>query len=127
MKKLNIFCFGFGQVAKNFIKKLKIEKIPFKLSVTSREESKKKIFEGIDYQSFQFDEKKIDNNLIESFQDADHILISIAPVNGDDIVIKKLEKPKGFIARKLSSSFDNQIDSIANAIEERAMWQKYGL
>ena len=27
----------------------------------------------------------------------------------------------------LSSSFDNQIDSIANAIEERAMWQKYGL
>ncbi len=92
MKKLNIFCFGFGQVAKNFIKKLKIEKIPFKLSVTSREESKKKIFEGIDYQSFQFDEKKIDNNLIESFQDADHILISIAPVNGDDIVIKKLKE-----------------------------------
>ena len=46
---------------------------------------------------------------------------------GENIEIKKLEKPKGFIARKLSSSLDNQIDSIANAIEERAMWQKYGL
>ena len=46
---------------------------------------------------------------------------------GENIEIKKLEKPKGFIARKLSSSLDNQIDSIASAIEERAMWQKYGL
>ena len=26
MKSINIFCFGFGQVAKNFIKKLIIEK-----------------------------------------------------------------------------------------------------
>ena len=42
-------------------------------------------------------------------------------------MIKKLEKPKGFIARKLSSSIDNQIDSIVNAIEERALWQKFGL
>ena len=46
---------------------------------------------------------------------------------GENIVIKKLEKPKGFIAKKLSSSFDNQIDNIANAIEERALWQKFGL
>ena len=45
----------------------------------------------------------------------------------DEGVIKKLEKPKGFIARKLSSSLDSQIDSIANAIEERALWQKFGL
>ena len=46
---------------------------------------------------------------------------------GENIVIKKLEKPKGFIARKLSASVDNQIDNIANAIEERALWQKFGL
>ena len=46
---------------------------------------------------------------------------------GENVVIKKLEKPKGFIAKKLSSSLDNQIDNIANAIEERALWQKFGL
>ena len=46
---------------------------------------------------------------------------------GEDVVIKKLEKPKGFIARKLSASLDSQIDSIADAIEERALWQKFGL
>ena len=46
---------------------------------------------------------------------------------GEDIIVKKLEKPKGFIARKLSSSLDNQIDNIVNAIEEKALWQKFGL
>ena len=46
---------------------------------------------------------------------------------GDDIVIKNLEKQKSFIAKKLSSSIDNQIDNIASVIEERALWQKFGL
>ena len=46
---------------------------------------------------------------------------------GEDIVIKKLEKQKSFIAKKLSSSIDNQIDNIASVIEERALWQKFGL
>ena len=46
---------------------------------------------------------------------------------GEDIDIKKLEKPKSFIAKKLSSSIDNQIDNIASVIEERALWQKFGV
>ena len=46
---------------------------------------------------------------------------------GEDVVIKKLEKQKSFIAKKLSTSIDNQIDSIANVLEERAIWQKFGL
>ena len=46
---------------------------------------------------------------------------------GEDIVIKKLEKQKSFIAKKLSSSIDSQIDNIASVIEERALWQKFGL
>ena len=46
---------------------------------------------------------------------------------GENIVIKKLEKPKGFLAKKLSASFDNQIDNILEAVEEKALWQKFGL
>ncbi len=46
---------------------------------------------------------------------------------GEDIIIKKLEKQKSFIAKKLSSSIDNQVDNIASVIEERALWQKFGL
>ena len=42
MKDINIFCFGFGQVAKNFIKKLNTEQYDINLSATSRSESSKK-------------------------------------------------------------------------------------
>ena len=92
MNKINIFCFGFGQVAKSFVKKLKIEKIPFKLTTTSRQETQSKNFEDINYESFQFNEKKFDNNLIKNLDEADYILISIAPVNGEDIVIKNFKE-----------------------------------
>ena len=36
MKDINIFCFGFGQVAKSFIKKLSTEKFNINLTATSR-------------------------------------------------------------------------------------------
>ena len=92
MKTKNIICFGFGQVAKNFIKKLNDQGIPFKLTTTSREESKNKKFEKISYESFQFTEEGFDKNFISKFEEADHILISVAPINGVDIVIKNLTK-----------------------------------
>ena len=38
---------------------------------------------------------------------------------GDKVVIKNMEKPKGFIARKLSSSIQSPIDSLTNTIEEK--------
>ena len=91
MKTMNIICFGFGQVAKNFIKKLNDQRISFKLTATSREESKKKKFENINYESFQFKEDGFDKNFISRFEEADHILLSIAPINETDIVIKNFK------------------------------------
>ena len=91
MKTKNIICFGFGQVAKNFIKKLNNKNIPFKLTTTSREESRNKKFEKISYESFQFTEEGFDKNFISKFEEADHILLSIAPISGTDIVIKNLK------------------------------------
>ena len=52
MKDINIFCFGFGQVAKNFIKKLNTEQYNINLSATSRGESSKKKLNDIDYNSY---------------------------------------------------------------------------
>ena len=43
------------------------------------------------------------------------------------VVIKKLEKPKGFIARKLSSSIIDPVEKLTNIIEEKSMWQRFGL
>ena len=44
---------------------------------------------------------------------------------GEDVIIKKFEKTKGWLAKKLSSS--NQVDQITNVIEEKSIWQRYGL
>ncbi len=46
---------------------------------------------------------------------------------GDKVVIKKFEKQKGFLARKLSSSVDNQLENLINILEEKSIWQKFGL
>ena len=43
---------------------------------------------------------------------------------GDDVIIKKFEKTKGWLSQKLSSS--NQIDQFANILDERSIWQRYG-
>ena len=91
MKTMNIVCFGFGQVAKSFIKKLDNKGVSFKLSTTSREKSNTRIFENINYENFQLTETGFDKNFIKKVEDADHILLSIAPINGVDIVIKNFE------------------------------------
>ena len=88
---MNIVCFGFGQVAKNFIKKLDNDRVSFKLTTTSREKTSNKKFENINYESFQFTEKSFDKNFIAKLEEADHILISIAPITGRDIVIKNFQ------------------------------------
>ena len=92
MKDINIFCFGFGQVAKNFIKKLNTEQYNINLSVTSRSKSSKKIFNEINYNSYLFNSDEFDQNLVVKLKEADHILVSIPPENQEDLVIKNFSK-----------------------------------
>ena len=47
MNKINIFCFGFGQVAEAFINKIIDRNINFKLGITSRKHTHQNAF-GID-------------------------------------------------------------------------------
>jgi signal peptide peptidase SppA len=44
---------------------------------------------------------------------------------GDDVVIKKFEKSKSWLSKKISSS-SNHVDQLANILEERSIWQRYG-
>jgi len=92
MRKTNIFCFGFGQVAKNFIYKLKENKINFYLSSTTREKTDEKKLKDIHYKNFNFSENDYDKTLIKDLEKADYILISIPPVGGKDIVLESLAK-----------------------------------
>ena len=92
MKNINIFCFGFGQVAKSFIKKLIIEKYNITLTTTSRNKSSKENFEGINYNNYLFSSNKFDKNLLVELKKADHILVSIPPENQEDLVVKNFSK-----------------------------------
>ena len=60
--------------------------------------------------------------LIDGIGNADQIL---RKKFGEKVVIKKFEKTKGWLAKKLSSS-ENQMDQLVNILEERSIWQKYG-
>ena len=87
MSKIKVFCFGFGQVAKYFIKKIIKENQALELNVSSRQKTQNLKFEGLDFNAYEFNDKKIDRNINLKIQDAEFILVSIPPTNEEDIVI----------------------------------------
>ena len=91
MSKLKVFCFGFGQVAESFINKLIIEKKDFDLSITSRQETHQIEFNNLKITSFFFNNDQFDDTLKTKLEDANYILISIPPINGEDIVANFLD------------------------------------
>ena len=91
MSKLKVFCFGFGQVAENFINKLIIEKKELELSITSRQETHIINFNNLKFTSFLFTNDKYDKAIKRKLEEADYILISIPPIDGEDIVAKFID------------------------------------
>ncbi len=45
---------------------------------------------------------------------------------GEDITIKKFEKQKSWLNKKLSGANESQIDNLLNILEEKSIWQRYG-
>jgi len=84
---VNIFCFGYGQVAENFINELS-KKNKINLSYTSRSPKNT----NNTHKVFELNENYFDSKIIEKIHEADFILISIPPINGEDIVLKHFEK-----------------------------------
>ena len=67
--------------------------------------------------------KAKDLGLIDKIGNANQIL---KEKFGEDVIIKKFEKSKSWLSKKLSSS-NNHVDQFANILEEKSVWQKYGL
>ncbi len=61
--------------------------------------------------------------LIDGLGNADQIL---REKFGEEVEIKKFGKPKGWLSKKLSSSQDYP-DKLISILEERSIWQRYGL
>ena len=92
MNKIKVFCFGFGQVAKYFVMKMIKEKQALEINVTSRKKTQRLKLEGLDLDSYQFNEEEIDKNINYKILDADFILVSIPPINDEDIVLKNFKE-----------------------------------
>ena len=88
----------------------------------SRSEKLKKDI-GIELFSGEFwsGNKALELGLIDGIGNANDVL---REKYGEDIVIKKFEKSKSWLARKLSS--ESNAEKIINTIEEKSIWQKYG-
>ena len=74
-------------------------------------------------ENFGLETKAKELGLIDEIGDANQVL---KEKFGEDVIIKKFEKSKSWLSKKLSSSNDH-IDQVANILEEKSIWQKYGL
>lgn len=92
MIKIKVFCFGFGQVAKYFIQKVIKEQHTLELNISSRKKTNKSKFDALDLNSYEFNEQKIDKSMYTKIQEADYILVSIPPINDEDIVLKNFKE-----------------------------------
>ena len=90
MQEINLFCFGFGQVAKDFLKKLIKNKIKINLVTTSRKKTGEYKYLNLNYKNFNFDEQKFDKKLLKQIKKFSHILVSTPPVNSRDIFLELL-------------------------------------
>ena len=61
--------------------------------------------------------------LIDGLGNADEIL---KEKFGEDVTIKKFEKPKSWLNKKLSGASESQIEDLLNILEEKSIWQRYG-
>ena len=80
---------------------------------------------GIELFSGEFwtGKKSKDLGLIDGLGNVDQIL---KDKFGEEIEIKKFGKPKGWIAKKLSTSEDHA-EKLISILEERSIWHRYGL
>tara|TARA_B100000029_G_scaffold485521_1_gene538932 strand:- start:1897 stop:2775 length:879 start_codon:yes stop_codon:yes gene_type:complete len=91
-RKIKLFCFGFGQVGKYFVRNLLKRKIDFDLVTTNTEESKEKKINQLKYKSFYFSGKEYDPSLLKELNSSSNVLISISPKDQDDLVLKIFNK-----------------------------------
>ena len=90
---MKLFCFGFGQVAKYFVKKIINKNLILDLNVTSRQETHKEVFEGVSFNSYKFENDNFDGDINLKIKEADCILVSVPPISDEDIVIKNFKIP----------------------------------
>ena len=88
MQEINLLCFGFGQVAKEFLKSLLKYNIKINLNTTSRKKTGEYKYLKLKYKNFSFDETKFDKKLLIEIKKFSHILVSTPPVGSKDLFLE---------------------------------------
>ena len=77
MKNISIFCFGFGQVAKYFVKNLIKNNFNFDLITTNTIKTETKEFDKIKHKSYYFNNNEFDNDLLIDLYSSNKLLFAI--------------------------------------------------
>ena len=86
--KFKLLCFGFGQVARYFVKNLIKKNYKFELVTTNTTKTQIKEINNLKFTSYYFTDSKFDDNLLKEIDTSNKILISIPPKNQEDLVLK---------------------------------------
>ena len=99
MQEINLFCFGFGQVAKEFLKSLLKYKIKINLHTTSRNKTGEYKYLSLKYKNFNFNKNKFDKNLLREMKKFSHVLISTPPINSKDLFLELLKSNYNILSK----------------------------
>ena len=91
-KKFKLFCFGFGQVAKYFVRNLIKNNLNFDLITTNTKSTHLNKINNLNYKSYYFVDGEFDKNLLYDLSTSDKVLISIPPKDNKDIVLKTFDE-----------------------------------
>jgi len=92
MNNFKLFCFGFGQVARYFVKNLIEKNYKFDLITTNTADTQTKKIENLNYKTYFFKDDKFDVNLLKDLNSSSKVLVSIPPKNETDIVLNLFDK-----------------------------------
>ena len=95
------------------------------ISVVEKSRGSKLVKTGVELFSGEFwsGKKAKELGLIDEIGDSNQVL---KQKFGDDVIIKKFEKTKSWLSKKISSS-NEQMDRLINTLDEKSIWQRYGL
>ena len=91
-KNFKLFCFGFGQVAKYFVKNLIKNNFSFNLVTTNTSNTELKKIGNNYHKSYYFNNDSYDKNLLKELNSSNKVLISIPPKNKNDLVLEVFNK-----------------------------------
>ena len=113
---MNLLCFGYGQVAKNLVSNLLKKKVNLNLTISTRENSSIKKLGDFEFENLQFKENAYDNKILDKLNEYDYILISVPPINSNDLFLKNLitehhYETESLLSKKIIDNFDQEIEN----------------